>query len=38
MPNERMESLIEVVQHEARAISEEIGWRVPQPTVRRIRR
>lgn len=38
MPSERMDALIEVVQREARAISEEIGWRAPQPTVRRIRR
>jgi len=38
MPPERMEELIAVVQAEARAISEEIGWRAPQPAVRRIRR
>ncbi|SAL40606.1 IclR family transcriptional regulator [Caballeronia humi] len=38
MPHERMEELIPVVQREARAISEELGWRVPQPTTRRIKR
>ena len=38
MPAERMDELIVVVQAEARAISEEIGWRAPQPAVRRIRR
>jgi hypothetical protein len=26
------------VQREARAISEELGWRVPQPATRRIKR
>jgi len=38
MPAERMDELIAVVQTEARAISEEIGWRAPQPAIRRIRR
>jgi DNA-binding IclR family transcriptional regulator len=38
MPSERMEELIPVVQREARAISQELGWRVPQPTTRRIKR
>jgi DNA-binding IclR family transcriptional regulator len=38
MPPERMEELIPVVQREARAISQELGWRVPQPTTRRIKR
>jgi len=38
MPDTRMHELIAVVQAEARAISSEIGWRAPQPTVRRIRR
>lgn len=38
MPFERMDELIPVVQREARAISEELGWRVPQPSARRIRR
>ncbi|BAO87363.1 IclR family transcriptional regulator [Caballeronia cordobensis] len=37
MPHERMEELIPVVQREARAISEELGWRAPQPA-RRIKR
>lgn len=37
MPHERMEELIPVVQREARAISEELGWRAPQPS-RRIKR
>ncbi|WP_087752233.1 IclR family transcriptional regulator [Paraburkholderia caledonica] len=35
---ERMDELIPVVQREARAISEELGWRAPQPTTRRIKR
>lgn len=38
MPSERMEELIPVVQRQARAISEELGWRVPQPATRRIKR
>ncbi|WP_213767183.1 IclR family transcriptional regulator C-terminal domain-containing protein [Caballeronia sp. dw_19] len=38
MPPERMEELIPVVQREARAISQELGWRVPQPATRRIKR
>jgi len=38
MSPERMDELIAVVQAEARAISEEIGWRAPQPAIRRIRR
>ncbi|CAB3784877.1 hypothetical protein LMG28688_01958 [Paraburkholderia caffeinitolerans] len=38
MPLERMDELIAVVQREARAISQELGWRVPQPATRRIRR
>jgi DNA-binding IclR family transcriptional regulator len=38
MPSERMEELIPVVQREARAISQELGWRVPQPATRRIKR
>ena len=38
MPLERMDELIPVVQREARAISEELGWRAPQPTTRRIKR
>ncbi|WP_322032009.1 IclR family transcriptional regulator [Paraburkholderia sp. J76] len=38
MPLERMDELIPVVQREARAISQELGWRAPQPTTRRIRR
>lgn len=38
MPLERMDELIPVVQREARAISQELGWRVPQPATRRIRR
>ena len=38
MSLERMDELIPVVQREARAISEELGWRVPQPTTRRIKR
>ncbi|TDV18377.1 IclR family transcriptional regulator [Paraburkholderia caballeronis] len=38
MPLERMDELIPVVQHEARAISLELGWRAPQPVARRIRR
>jgi DNA-binding IclR family transcriptional regulator len=38
MPSERMEELIPVVQREARAISQELGWRVPQPITRRIKR
>src|ERR1700729_4080862 len=38
MPSERMEELIPVVQRQARAISEELGWRVPQPVTRRIKR
>lgn len=38
MPAARMDELIAVVQTEARAISEEIGWRTPQPAIRRIRR
>lgn len=37
MPHERMEELIPVVQREARSISEELGWRAPQPA-RRIKR
>jgi DNA-binding IclR family transcriptional regulator len=37
MPHERMEELIPVVQREARAISEELGWRAPQ-AARRIKR
>jgi DNA-binding IclR family transcriptional regulator len=38
MSMERMDELIPVVQREARAISEELGWRVPQPATRRIKR
>ncbi|CAH2892100.1 MAG: D-galactonate regulator, IclR family [uncultured Paraburkholderia sp.] len=38
MSLERMDELIPVVQREARAISEELGWRAPQPTTRRIKR
>ncbi|MBB2930829.1 IclR family transcriptional regulator [Paraburkholderia silvatlantica] len=38
MPLERMDELIPVVQREARAISQELGWRAPQPATRRIRR
>lgn len=38
MPHERMEELISVVQRTARAISQELGWRAPQPAARRIRR
>jgi DNA-binding IclR family transcriptional regulator len=38
MPLVRMDELIPVVQREARAISEELGWRVPQPAARRIKR
>ncbi|HXZ06650.1 MAG TPA: IclR family transcriptional regulator, partial [Paraburkholderia sp.] len=38
MPLERMDELIPVVQREARAISEELGWRAPQPVTRRIKR
>jgi DNA-binding IclR family transcriptional regulator len=38
MPDARMEELIAVVQAQVRAISEEIGWRAPRPTIRRIRR
>jgi DNA-binding IclR family transcriptional regulator len=38
MSLERMDELIPVVQREARAISEELGWRVPQPATRRIKR
>ncbi|SDB84631.1 IclR family transcriptional regulator [Paraburkholderia lycopersici] len=38
MPLERMDELIPVVQREARAISQELGWRAPQPAARRIRR
>ncbi|MGF6954375.1 IclR family transcriptional regulator [Paraburkholderia youngii] len=38
MPLERMDELIPVVQREARAISEELGWRAPQPATRRIKR
>jgi DNA-binding IclR family transcriptional regulator len=38
MPSDRMEELIPVVQREARAISQELGWRVPQPATRRIKR
>ncbi len=38
MPTERMDELVPVVQREARAISEELGWRAPQPTTRRIKR
>lgn len=38
MPLERMDELIPVLQREARAISQELGWRAPQPTTRRIRR
>ncbi len=37
MPLERMEELVPIVQGEARALSEELGWRA-QPSVRRIRR
>ncbi|TKC90968.1 IclR family transcriptional regulator [Trinickia terrae] len=37
MPLERMDELVPVVQREARAISEELGWRAPQ-TTRRIKR
>jgi hypothetical protein len=37
MPHERMEELIPVVQREARAISEELGWRAPL-AARRIKR
>ncbi|WNC90276.1 IclR family transcriptional regulator [Paraburkholderia sp. FT54] len=38
MSLERMDELIPVVQREARAISEELGWRTPQPATRRIKR
>jgi DNA-binding IclR family transcriptional regulator len=38
MPLERMDELIPVVQREARAISEELGWRAPQSGTRRIKR
>jgi DNA-binding IclR family transcriptional regulator len=38
MPTERMHELVSVIQREARAISEELGWRAPQPTTRRIKR
>ncbi|MFM0338394.1 IclR family transcriptional regulator [Paraburkholderia fungorum] len=38
MPLERMDELIPVVQREARLISEELGWRAPQPATRRIKR
>ncbi|CAM2149557.1 IclR family transcriptional regulator [Pararobbsia alpina] len=38
MPLERMQELVPVIQREARAISEELGWRAPQPTTRRIKR
>jgi len=38
MSLERMDELIPVVQREARAISEELGWRAPQPATRRIKR
>jgi DNA-binding IclR family transcriptional regulator len=38
MPIERMDELVPVIQREARAISEELGWRAPQPTTRRIKR
>jgi DNA-binding IclR family transcriptional regulator len=38
MPTERMDELVPVIQREARAISEELGWRAPQPTTRRIKR
>lgn len=37
MSHERMEELIPIVQREARAISEELGWRAPQ-AARRIKR
>lgn len=37
MLHERMEELIPVIQREARAISEELGWRAPQ-AARRIKR
>jgi DNA-binding IclR family transcriptional regulator len=38
MPLERMDELILIVQRQARAISEDLGWRVPQPATRRIKR
>ena len=38
MPLDRMDELIPIVQREARAISEELGWRLPQPSTRRIKR
>jgi DNA-binding IclR family transcriptional regulator len=38
MPLERMDELVPIVQRQARAISEDLGWRVPQPTTRRIKR
>jgi DNA-binding IclR family transcriptional regulator len=38
MPLDRMDELIPIVQREARAISEELGWRMPQPGTRRIKR
>lgn len=38
MSLERMDELVPIVQREARAISEELGWRAPQPAARRIKR
>jgi DNA-binding IclR family transcriptional regulator len=38
MSLERMDELCPVVQREARAISQDLGWRVPQPSTRRIKR
>jgi DNA-binding IclR family transcriptional regulator len=38
MPHERMEELVPVVQGAARGISADLGWRVPQPAIRRIKR
>jgi hypothetical protein len=38
MPLERMDELVPIVQRQARSISEDLGWRVPQPTTRRIKR
>jgi DNA-binding IclR family transcriptional regulator len=37
MPLERMDELIPVVQRAARAISEDLGWRLPLPAARRKR-
>jgi DNA-binding IclR family transcriptional regulator len=38
MPRDRMDELVPVVQRAARAISEDIGWRAPQPTIRKIKK